>query len=219
MRSPWLGPVVAAIAVAASVLAYPHLPDRMPVHWNVRGEIDGHGPRLLAVSIVPLVIAAFVALMAVVPKIDPKGRNYEKFRDTYWLLINGVVLFFAGIHGMLLAVGLGYDVRVNRVVPLGVGLLLVLLGNYLTRVEPNWFVGIRTPWTLSSDRVWRKTHRAGGWLFVGAGAATAALGFWSSRVSVTAVLVVIAVAVLVPVVQSYVLWRREQTEQAEGRQD
>lgn len=210
MRSRWLGFVVAIVALIASALAYAHLPERMPVHWNVRGEPDGYASKLVATALGPLAIAALTALMFVLPKIDPRGRNYPKFRDTYWLLVNGIVLFFAVIHAVVLAVGLGYDVRVNRVVPLGVGVLLVVLGNYLTRVQPNWFVGIRTPWTLSSDVVWRKTHRTGGWLFVAAGLITIALSLLPGPLPVVGFVVVILAAATVPIVQSYLLWRREQ---------
>src|SRR5207247_9922398 len=94
------------------------------------------------------------------------GANYAKFIDTYWLIANAVMLFILIGHGMIIATGLGYPVKVDRFMPIGIGLLFIVLGNYLTRVEPTWFIGIRTPWTLSSDTVSRKTHRTGGALMV-----------------------------------------------------
>ena len=102
----------------------------------------------------------------------------------------------------------------SRVVPLGMGILFIALGNVLPRVEPNWFVGIRTPWTLSSDSVWRKTHRTGGWTFFLGGCALLIEGvtplgnFWPAMAVTT------AAAVLIPVIQSYVLWKGEHGDRA-----
>jgi len=112
-------------------------------------------------------------LFNVLPKVDPRRENYAKFLDSYWLIANAILVFTGVAHALIIANGLGYTVQVDRLLPVGVGLLLAFLGNYLTRVEPNWFIGVRTPWTLSSDAVWRKVHRTAGWLFVIAG--------WSSR--------------------------------------
>src|SRR3989442_4521370 len=166
MRSRWFGLVIAAVAVAVSLWAYPQLPPTVATHWNVRGVADGFSSRLVAVSIMPLVIIAMTGLFNLLPKLDPRRANYTKFIGTYWLIANAVILFILIGHGMIVATGLGYPVKIGRTMPIGVGLLFIVLGNYLTRVEPNWFVGIRTPWTLSSDTVWRRTHRTGGWVFV-----------------------------------------------------
>jgi len=117
---------------------------------------------------------------------------------------------WAVVHGLILANGLGYTVQVDRLLPVGVGLLFVFLGNYLTRVEPNWFIGVRTPWTLSSDTVWRKVHRTAGWLFVIAGIVIAAGAFAPRSAFMPLFVVTIVAAAGIPVAQSYVLWKREQ---------
>ena len=98
--------------------------------------------------------------------------------------------------------------------PLGVGLLFIFLGNFLTRVEPNWFIGIRTPWTLSSDTVWRKTHRTGGWVFVLGGFVLASGAFLPHGAFLPLFVVTILFMPLIPIVQSYVLWKREQHDRA-----
>ncbi|MGH9260981.1 MAG: SdpI family protein, partial [Acidimicrobiales bacterium] len=121
--------------------------------------------------------------------------------------------FTAGVHALTIANGLGMAVPIERVVPLAIGVLLVFLGNYLARVEPNWFVGIRTPWTLSSDAVWRQTHRTGGPVFVVAGLVVAAAALAPRAAAWPIMIAAIAGASLIPVVQSYVLWRKEQTDQ------
>jgi uncharacterized membrane protein len=209
MRSRWFGLVIAAVAVAVSLWAYPQLPPTVATHWNVRGVADGFSSRLVAVSIMPLVIIVMTALFNVLPKLDPRRANYTKFIGTYWLIANAVILFILIGHGMIVATGLGYPVKIGRTMPIGVGLLFIVLGNYLTRVEPNWFVGIRTPWTLSSDTVWRKTHRTGGWLMVLGGLVIVTCAFLPPGAFLPLFIAAILIMSVIPIVQSYILWKRE----------
>ncbi len=210
MRSRWFGLVIAALALIVSIWAYPQLPPTIATHWNVRGTADGFSGRATAVLIMPLVIIGLTGLFNVLPKLDPRRANYAKFIDTYWLIANAVILFILIGHGMIVATGLGVPVKIDRFMPIGVGLLFIVLGNFLTRVEPNWFIGIRTPWTLSSDTVWRKTHRTGGWLMVVGGFVLAASVFLPHGAFLPLLIAAILIVAVIPVVQSYVLWKREQ---------
>lgn len=210
MRSRWFGLVVAVVAVAVSVWAYSRLPQVVATHWNLQGTPDGYSSRFWAAAVMPLVIAGLTGLFNVLPKVDPRHENYAKFLNTYWLIANAVLVFAAVAHALILANALGYTVQVDRLLPVGVGLLFAFLGNYLTRVEPNWFIGVRTPWTLSSDAVWRKVHRTAGWLFVIAGVVIAAGAFAPRHAFVPLFIATIVVAAAIPVVQSYILWKREQ---------
>jgi len=212
MRSRWFGLVIAALALIVSIWAYPQLPPTIATHWNVRGTADGFSGRATAVLIMPLVIIGLTGLFNVLPKLDPRRANYAKFIDTYWLIANAVILFILIGHGMIVATGLGYPVKIDRFMPIGVGLLFIVLGNFLTRVEPNWFIGIRTPWTLSSDTVWRKTHRTGGWLMVVGGFVLAASVFLPHGAFLPLLIAAILIVAVIPVVQSYVLWKREQSK-------
>ena len=212
MRRRWFGLVIAALAVVVSIWAYPQLPPTIATHWNVRGTADGFSSRATAVLIMPLVIIGLTGLFNVLPKLDPRGANYAKFIDTYWLIANAVLLFILIGHGMIIATGLGYPVKVDRFMPIGIGLLFIVLGNYLTRVEPNWFIGIRTPWTLSSDTVWRKTHRTGGWLMVVGGFVLAASVFLPQGAFLPLLIAAILIVAVIPVAQSYILWKREQAK-------
>ncbi len=193
MRSRWFGLVIAAVAVAVSIWAYPRLPPTVAMHWDLRGAPDGFSSRLLAVSIVPVVLLVMTGLYNVLPKLDPRGENYAKFLSTYWLIGNAVIVFVLVAHAMIIASGLGYSVRIDRLMPLG------------------FFVGIRTPWTLSSDTVWRKTHRTGGWLMVLGGFVLAVGAFILPHGAFLPLFVTtIVIVALIPIVQSYVLWKREQ---------
>jgi len=209
MRSRWFGLVIAAVAVAVSVWAYAQLPPTVATHWNLRGTPDGFSSRALAAVIMPAVILVMTGLFNVLPRLDPRRENYTKFIGTYWLIANAVLLFILIGHAMIIATGLGFAVKIDRLMPIGVGLLFIVLGNYLTRVEPNWFVGIRTPWTLSSDTVWRKTHRTGGWLMVVGGFVIAACAFLPHGAFLPLFIGAIVVVAVIPIVQSYILWKRE----------
>lgn len=159
-------------ALVASALAWPELPAEMVVRWDASGSADGVAPRALGAVLLPLVALALFGLLLAVPRFDPLGANFDAFRTYY----NGFILlitgFLVGIHSALLAVNMGYDVPMEAFVVGFTGLVFVYVGLLLRVAEPNWFVGIRTPWTLSSETVWGRVHDIGGMLFVALGVAT-----------------------------------------------
>jgi len=213
MRNRWFGLIVAGVALVVSLWAYPELPPRVATHWGLHGEPNGYSARGVAAFGIPLLILVVHGVFRLAPRIDPRRANYAKFIDTYWLIGNAILLFLGGVYALIIANGLGHRVNTAMVVPLGVGVLFMFFGNYLARVEPNWFVGIRTPWTLSSDTVWRKTHRTGGWVFFTCGLVVAgAAALLPPLAAVGTILATLVAGISVPVVQSYVLWRREQGE-------
>ncbi|HXV85152.1 MAG TPA: SdpI family protein [Gemmatimonadales bacterium] len=209
MRSRWLGYAMATLASLLSWWAYPRVPPRVAVHWNVHGEPDGFGGRLMALALIPAVMLATRGILALLPAIDPRAANYRKFADTYWLIVNGVLAFLLLLHLVIVVNGIGYPVRVDRIAVGGAGLLLVLIGSYLGRVEPNFFFGIRTPWTLSSDTVWRRTNRVGGRILAGGGGALVLTLFLPASALPIVILILAAIAVI-PVVLSYIWWKKEQ---------
>lgn len=209
MKSRWLGTAVAAAMWAFAAAVYGRLPDRIPSHWNVRGEVDGWMEKPWGVLMQPLVATLMLGLLWVLPRIDPRRENIERFRDDRRLLINLLVLFFAVIQVATYGYGLGWPVQVDRVVLAAVGLLFVGLGNYLPRIRSNWHMGIRTPWTLDNERVWRATHRVGGRAFVGAGLAMALAALLPDPARMWLAGLAIAVAVVLPLAYSYVAYRRD----------
>lgn len=208
----WLGPALIAITFVASAIVYPRLPDRVPVHWGVNGQVDRYSSRVQGVWLLPLVMIAIWLLMRFLPRIDPRRANYDKFADTYDLFINSLLGLFLVMQGVLLATALGQRVPMSRVVPALVGVLLIILGNALPRARSNWWFGIRTPWTLSSDRVWTKTHRLGGYLMVLAGLlmllAAAIQTAWALAVAFAAVLA----SGFGSLVYSYFAWKQETSQ-------
>jgi uncharacterized membrane protein len=158
-----------AATVVISFLVFERLPERMPSHWSASGEVDGYTSRTVGAFLLPVVALAIWGLLRFLPRIDPRRQNYQKFQGMYDLLIVAVIGFLCVMHLGILAFSLGYPIAVDRLIMASVAVLLIVLGNLLPRARPNWFVGLRTPWTLSSDRVWERTHRAGGYVFLAAG--------------------------------------------------
>jgi len=208
MRSRWLLFGVLAVALLASALAWGRLPAEVPTHWNARGEPDGWSSRFVAALLLPLMIAGVALGLRILPKIDPRRENYEKFADAYWIMGNCLGLFFGLLHLGMLGLAVGYPIDLSRVAAGGIGVLLAVSGNYLGRIRPNWFLGIRTPWTLEHPEIWRRTHRLTGWLFVGAGIAILGVALLSAAWLPYAVIAAVVTAVLVPVAASFIFWYR-----------
>jgi len=204
--------VAVAVALAFSLWALPRLPDQVATHWGLSGQPDDWSSRTFAALFFPGMMLVLTAVFAFLPRIDPLRRNYEVHGSTYWALVNSVVVFMVLVHVAVLGNGLGWPIPMGRVAPAGVGALFVLIGNLMTRMRPNWFMGIRTPWTLSSERVWRKTHRVGGYAFMAGGLLMILIAFVSGPRLVPLLLGVVGVIVLWPVVYSYLEWRKEQEE-------
>jgi uncharacterized membrane protein len=206
----WIPLVIILATVAFGVAVYDRLPERMPMHWNARGEVDGYGSRFWGTFAIPAFLLVLWGILRAVPYLDPRRENIEKFRGAYEDLIIAVIAFTAMIQVAVVGSALGWPIAVGRIVPVGVGVLFLYLGNLLPRFRSNFFLGIRTPWTLSSDSVWTKTHRFGGYVMSAVGLMMIVAGLTGSPLWIAIAIggaVAMAFAVLV---YSYVVWRGEQ---------
>jgi uncharacterized membrane protein len=209
MKHRWITPLLLAAMWAFALAVYPDAPERIPTQWNLRGQPDAWGGRS-AVFLLPAIATALAALLVLVlPRIDPRRANWERFREELWVIVNVLLLFMAWIEAVTLGSALGWGVDPGRAMLGGVGVLLVLIGNYLPRIRSNWFLGIRTPWTLTSERVWRETHRVGGRAFVAAGLVMTLASLTPAPVADIASMTAVGVAAVLPVAYSYFAWRRE----------
>jgi uncharacterized membrane protein len=200
-----LGLVGLAFLAAAAI--YPQLPATVPIHWNARGQANGFAPRAWGAFLMPVVMAGVYLLFAVIPRISPRGFGVERFGRVYQIFQTAILAFLLLMSVLVSWAGTGAKVPIGRAVYLGVGLLFIVLGNFLGKVTKNFFVGIRTPWTLASDEVWLRTHRLGGKLFVLAGLGLVVCGLLGVG-SPFAPLAAVALAGGVPAVYSYLLYRR-----------
>ncbi len=162
---------VLAAMVVASAVSWPLVDEPIPVHWDASGEVDRYGSKAEGLLLLPGITAALYLLLTFIPRVDPARANYGLFAGSYRLIRVAFVAFMGLIHAFVLATAYGAEVDTFLVVPLGVGALFLVLGNVMGKMRPNFFAGIRTPWTLSSVKSWNATHRIGGWIFTAWGLA------------------------------------------------
>jgi len=207
----WYPVVLALIAVAMSAAVYTRLPDTMAVHWDIDGNPNGWMPRAVGAAFGPVMILLLGFLMRFVPRIDPRAENYARFGGAYEVIVASVLVLMLVVHGVVLAVALGYHISVSRIVPALVGALFVVIGNMMPLVRPNWWFGIRTPWTLSNDRVWTRTHRLAGYCMAGGGLLMIVAVLVLPPALGIAMLLTVAIAATVgPALYSYLTWKREE---------
>ena len=197
--------VFVLLMLGVAVWVYPHLPAQVPIHWDAQGHVNGWAPRFWAAAVPVLVMTGLAVVFASLPVISPRKFEIRPFARTYGIIVLATLAFTLVIGTVALLAGAGYPVSVQLVAPVAVGALLLVIGNFMGKFRKNFFVGIRTPWTLASDAVWERTHRFAGWLFMLAGLVWIVGGL--AHVTPVALVVVILVATLVPATWSYFPYR------------
>jgi len=159
---------VVLVMFAISAFVWTRIPagESVCTHWNAAGECDGHGSKFVGILLLPIVTVGMVGLFALIPRIEPRAANLAQSGRAYAVVWAALLLTFLALHTILMLDILGHDAGIGTIMPILVGLMLVMIGGSLSHVRSNYFFGIRTPWTLSSELSWDKTHRLGGKLFV-----------------------------------------------------
>jgi uncharacterized membrane protein len=202
--------VLIALALLAGAVLWNQLPDQMASHWNVNDEVDGTIPKFWGVSLMPLITLGILVLFLVLPEMDPLKANIAQFRESFNLFIVLMVAFMLYIHGLTLAWSLGYkDFKMSAAMLPFMGLLFIAIGAMLRKARRNFFIGIRTPWTLSSDSVWDKTHQLGSILFMLSGVLAIIGGFIGGTTAFWLMFAPLIGSSLFLVIYSYVLYRGE----------
>ncbi len=202
----FIGSALTLLAFAAATVLYDRLPASLPVHWGLNGRADGFMEKPFGVYMHPAMIAFSTGLTWVLPLISPHRFRIEPFAHSYGLIMLALILIFSWITAIVFAAELGLGVPVDRLVLAGIGFLLGVIGNLLGKVTPNFFVGIRSPWTLAHREVWLRVHRLGGRMMVVAGLVltlAAVLGL-----PLTIPFLIVLAAIFWPLVYSYVLYRK-----------
>jgi uncharacterized membrane protein len=195
--------------LALALATWPGAPDRIPVHWNFAGDVDRYGGRFEGLLLPPLLTLFVYLAMLLLPRVDPGRANYASFWGRYAALRFAVVALIATFCAVTHLTLRGYAVSMGVVAPFAVGLLFVAFGGILGKIRPNWFVGIRTPWTLSSKLAWDRTHRLGGYLFLACGLGLMLLTAVAPRLMPYWFVGSVAATTLTLVLYSYLVWRAD----------
>lgn len=199
-----------AIALIVGLALWNQLPDQMASHWNVNDQVDGYISKFWGVFLMPLITLGMFGLFLVIPGIDPLKANITQFRETFNIFIALIVAFMLYIHGLTLAWSLGnQNFRMSAAMLPFMGILFIAIGYLLRRAKRNFFIGIRTPWTLSSDFVWDKTHQLGSSLFMVSGAFAIAGGFFGGMTAFWLMFVPLIGSTIFLMIYSYILYRNE----------
>ncbi|WP_018479375.1 SdpI family protein [Pontibacter roseus] len=202
--------VIALLPFLYLALVWNELPEQVPVHFNLKGEADGWAGKTALIGIIFFTTVVLNMLLLLIPRIDPK-RKLEYMGSKYTQLRYILVVFMAALSVFLIYNATHPATFQFNILFLLLGGLFVALGNYFQAIKPNYFIGIKTPWTLESEQVWRKTHRLGGRIWMAGGLLMLVLAlFPGSGMRQVLFLATVGVMVLVPVVYSYLESRREQ---------
>lgn len=197
--------VMFAATMAYAAFVYPTLPERIPVHWNIRGEVDGWGSRS-TILLGPGLILLGWAMLHGLPKLSPRQFSIDAFGSTFNLIMFLVSGMFAYVGCLIIHASGHPHIDIGRWLIAGIALFLAALGNLMGKTRRNFYVGIRTPWTLASERVWDATHRLGGrWMATG-GVAAAALVLLDGPAQLA--LAIVLAATLYPILFSYLYYKR-----------
>jgi uncharacterized membrane protein len=200
-----IGALVLVFFILAGVL-YPLIPEVMASHWNAKGEADGTISRFWGLFLFPLISLGMAAILLVIPKIDPLKANMQRFKNYYYGFIIAFLAYFLYVYILTLVWNLGWEFDFSQTVIPAIGILMIIVGVLVSKAKRNFFIGIRTPWTLSSDEVWNKTHELGGKLFKVAGVIIVLLSF-VPEIAIYVLLGLVFGIVIWLVIYSYVLYR------------
>jgi len=199
-----IAPTIVGIAL------WNRLPDLMASHWGANDEVNGYISKFWGVFLLPLITLGMFLLFLVVPSVDPLKANIAQFREVFNLFIMLIVAFMVFLYFLTLRWNLGHtDFGMSKAMLPAMGILFFFIGYMLRKAKRNFFIGIRTPWTLSSDRVWDETHRLGSILFMVSGVLAFIGSFFGGPLAFWFLFVPLMGSALVTVIYSYVLYQRE----------
>ena len=208
IKSELLSISVIIASIITAISTYSHLPNKVISHWNFSGVADGWSSREFHVLFFPSLIIGMYFLFLILPNLDPKKERYHSFGNVYNVFRSMFILVFYAIFLLATLANLDYAVNIGKTVPLIIGIMMIIIGNYMSKIKNNWFVGIKTPWTLSSENVWNKTHRLGGWMFVLFGIILIIAPFLPKILGVILFIAGIICVTIIPIGYSYFLYKK-----------
>ena len=207
MRLMW---ALSLLPVIVTAFVFARLPEKIPMHWNIYGEIDAWYSKFPWAFMIPIIGILITVMVTVLPRLDPKKENYERFKPQYFIIRLMLVVFFGIMQMVIISTSLGATlIKVDTIVKLMVGILFIVLGNLMPKFKQNYFVGIKTPWTLANEVVWARSHRHGGFIWFITGFALSVLAFLPGKGSAVAYFALILIASIEPILYSWIQFKRQ----------
>lgn len=200
--------LIILISFAAAFFLYPQMSDKMASHWNMKGDVDGYMPKAWGLFLMPIISVVLFLMFLLIPRVDPLKENIEKFREYFDWFVVLIILFLFYIYALSISWSFGYRFNMGQVLSPALGILFYYAGILISNAKKNWFIGIRTPWTMSNEHVWNKTHRLGGKMFKISGV-ICLFGFVFPAYAFWFVLIPIFVTAIYTNVYSYFAYKKE----------
>jgi len=198
--------LITLLSIVPALLLYHRLPEEVAIHFNAHGVADGWASRPVAVFALPLLLGAINLVLQFMLLTDPKrDTGSQVFRLARWAIAPVSVV----VNTLTLLIALDVPVKIERIIPLTIAILFLVIGNYLPKSKQNYTIGIKIPWTLASTENWNKTHRLAGWVW-SIGSLVIIIALLSGLPSMALFLAVTALMVIIPVIYSYLLYRKEE---------
>lgn len=212
LKTEYRAVLILLATIGLSLWAYPQLPLRVASHWGFNGEVNGWMSRDFHSILFPALMIVMYLMFLVIPYFDPKKERYLEFAKVYRLMRDAILFMLLGVYATASFYNLNYDINVGVIVATLLGILMIILGNYFGKLKRNWFIGLRSPWALSSENVWNKTHRLGGRLFMIWGILIIIAPWLNFQAAMAILLGGIALIIISVNVYAYQLYRQEKKQ-------
>jgi uncharacterized membrane protein len=199
--------IIILLSIIISIIYYPQIPEKVASHWDASGEVNGYMSKFWGVFLMPIVLIGMFVLFSIIPLVDPLKKNIQKFREYFDWFVIIILLFMFLVHVQIILWNIGIQIDMNITMPIGIAIMFYYIGVLCEKSKRNWSIGIRTPWTLSSDTVWDKTNKLGGKLFKIA-AVLALIGIFFGQYSLYFILIPALGAALTSTIYSYIIFKK-----------
>lgn len=196
------------LALGYALINYSRLPAQLPSQFSITGEVNSYWPKGSIIALGAFMGLIFPIAMQFIRRIDPKRENYSKFENAYKMIRLAVGVLFDAVLVLSVAKGLDEHFAAGKIATAAIGVLFIALGNYMPQIKDNYFTGIRTPWTLASPEVWRKTHRFSGYMWTAGGVLIAVGAFMPKTLSISLIITALLIATIIPYVYSWLIARQ-----------
>jgi uncharacterized membrane protein len=211
VKNEWLLWIIVLLPLTYLLFQWNTIPAQVPLHWNLEGEVDRYGNKNELLYIVLLMPALIYFLLLIIPKIDPK-QKIQQMGHKYQIVKLFITIFISAVCIMIIYISTSESLTNPSYLLVLIGFLFTILGNYLKTIKPNYFIGIRTPWTLENEVVWKKTHELGGkiWFIGGILIVISSLNF-NTHLSFIIFGIILIIITLIPVIYSFIYFKKANT--------